>query len=287
MIQVVHPGAHATVQDFGRVGYAAWGFAPGGAADRGSLALANRLVGNPDDAAAFEMLLGGATLLFHDAALIAVTGATCAVTVDRLSGRCNGPQHVPAGALVALATPQRGVRTYLAVRGGIATQPQLGSRSIDERSGLGRALRAGDLIPVGGPPTGAPAVDVAPTRAWPTEPIVLDAVLGPRDDWFTEESVRRFATESYTVGAASDRVGIRLEGLSLTRRTAAELLSEPTLRGAVEVPADGQPIVFGADHPSTCGYPVIAVLDPHSADVAAQCRPGQVVTFDLGPGRRR
>lgn len=282
MIEVMATGPHASVQDLGRVGYAAWGIPGGGAADRGSLRLANRLVGNADTAAAFELLLGGAVLRFERAGVVAVTGATCPVTVDRAPGNCDGPQYVAAGAVVRLGIPARRLRTYVAVRGGLATEPILGSRATDERSGLGRPLRAGDVVPVGTEVVGPPLVDLAPAPRWPEGPVALHGVLGPRDDWFTAESLREFERGTYTVQTASDRVGIRLDGPHLERRRAeTELLSEPTIRGAVEVPPGGGPIIFSADHPTTCGYPVVAVLDPRSADLAAQCRPGQAVTFAL------
>jgi len=282
MIEVVGTGPQASVQDLGRVGYAAWGIAEGGAADRGSLRLANRLVGNAESAAAFELLLAGATLRFESAAVIAVTGATGPFIVDGRAGRCDGPQLVPAGAVVRFGTPMQRLRTYVAVRGGVATDLVLGSRATDESSGLGRALRPGDVVPIGTDVVGPPLLDVAPVPRWPTGPITLHGVLGPRDGWFTVESLDAFGRSVYTVAAASDRVGIRLDGPPLQRRDdEAELLSEPTIRGAIEIPPDGRPIIFSADHPTTCGYPVVAVLDPHSADVAAQCRPGQSVTFAL------
>jgi biotin-dependent carboxylase-like uncharacterized protein len=293
MIEIVATGPHASVQDLGRVGYAAWGIAGGGAADRGSLRLANRLVGNAESAAAFELLLAGATLRFDRAAVIAVTGATCPFTIDRTPGSCDGPQLVPAGAVVQFGIPAQRLRTYVAVRGGVATEPVLGSRATDELSGLGRALRAGDVVPIGIDAVGPPLVDVAPVPGWPSGSITLQGVVGPRDDWFTEESMDAFGRADYTVRAASDRVGIRLGGPRLLRRgVEAELLSEPTIRGAIEVPPDGRPIIFSADHPTTCGYPVVAVLDPPSVDVAAQCRPGQSVTFalvrlDTGPFENR
>ena len=287
MIEILATGGQLTVQDRGRIGYAEWGIGPGGAADVGSLALANRLVGNAVGAAAFEVLLGGAQFRFTRAALIAITGATTHVVIDGAVGRSNGPQWIPAGALVELSIPTQRLRSYLAVRGGLATVAILESRSVDERSGLGRALRPGDRVPVGTEIAGAPTVDLAPAAAWPSQPIPLRAVRGPRDDWFTEASMRRFASAQYTVDAASDRIGTRLFGPPMQRCGAGELLSEPTVRGAVEVPPNGLPIVFGADHPTTCGYPVVAVLEPDSADLLAQCRPGQAVTFALLPPQIR
>ena len=177
--------------------------------------------------------------------------------------------------------PPSGLYSYVAVRGGVATEPILGSRSTDEQSGIGRALRAGDLIPVGRDVAGPPAVDIAPRRRWDDGDVTLVGMFGPRDDWFTDESLRRLTGSVYTVTADSNRVGVRLTGPTLDRRTDDEMWSEPTLRGAVEVPPDGLPIVFGADHLTTCGYPVVAVLHPDSADRIAQCRPGQQVRFSL------
>lgn len=281
MIEVVSTGQRASVQDLGRVGYAAWGIPAGGAADRGSLRLANRLVGNPEGAAAVEMLLGGAVLRFARTVVIAVTGATCPFTVDRVPGRCDGPQMVAAGAVVRFAFPPRRLWTYIAVRGGVATEPMLGSRSVDEPSGLGHNLRVGDLLPIGADTVRPPLVDVAPLPRWPDGAIALEAVIGPRAEWFTDESLNAFAHGRYAVSAASDRVGIRLLGQRLGRRIDRELLSEPAIRGAVEVPPDGLPIIFSADHPTTCGYPVVAVLEPDATDQAAQSRPGQSVTFRL------
>lgn len=281
MIEVVVPGPQLTVQDLGRPHMAAWGIGPGGAADRGSLRLANRLVGNEEHCAAFELLLGGATLHFADAATIAVTGAAAPFTVEDRAGRGDGAQQVASGATVRFATPSAGLRSYVAVRGGLATEPILGSRSTDESSGIGRALRPGDAIAVGRDVAGAPSVDVAPRRQWRDDDVTLTAMIGPRDDWFTDESLRRLGTSPYFVTADSNRVGVRLTGPALDRRIEDELWSEPTIRGAVEVPPDGLPIVFGADHPTTCGYPVVAVLDADSADRIAQCRPGQAVRFSL------
>ena len=210
-----------------------------------------------------------------------MTGAAAPFLADSKAGRGNGPQHVPAGATVRFAVPASGLFSYIAVRGGVATEPILGSRSTDEQSGLGRALRTGDLIPVGSDVAGPLAVDVAPRRRWGDEDVTLVGMYGPRDDWFTDESLRRLTGSVYTVTADSNRVGVRLTDPSLDRRTDDELWSEPTLRGAIEVPGDGLPIGFSADHLTTCGYPVVAVLHPDSVARIAQCRPGQAVWFSL------
>jgi biotin-dependent carboxylase-like uncharacterized protein len=281
MIEVLATGPQLSVQDLGRAGYTAWGIGQGGAADRDSLRLANRLVGNAHGAAGLEMLLAGATLRFDIESVIAVTGAACDFTLDGTPGECGRAFLVPAGTVVRFRAPRQRLRTYLAVRGGVATAPLLGSRSTDERSGLGGPLRGGDLLPIGADVTGPPLALVEPAASWPEGPVTLHAVVGPRDGFVTDESMRRLAHDVYTVDVASDRVGIRLAGPPLQRRAMEELLSEPTLRGAMEVPPDGLPIVFSADHPTTCGYPVVAVLESASADLLAQCRPGQAVRFSL------
>jgi biotin-dependent carboxylase-like uncharacterized protein len=283
MIRVLRPGPLATVQDLGRPGYGPWGIGPGGAADRGSFTLANRLVGNPEGAAAIEITLGGFRAEVTRWTLAAVTGASATVTVAGRPAGMNGPFAIRPHAIVAIGPPAHGVRSYLAVRGGIDTPPVLGSRATDLGAGLGPGvLRPGTELPIGDAAERDPAVDLAPVGGWP-DPVVVPATVGPRGDWFTPGARATLATTSYVVQPASDRVAIRLGGAPLLRQVPDELLSEPAVRGAIEVPPDGQPILFLADHPTTSGYPVIAVADPHGADLAAQLRPGQPVRFSIAP----
>jgi biotin-dependent carboxylase-like uncharacterized protein len=270
MIEVVAPGPLATVQDRGRVGFAALGVARSGAFDRAALDLANRLVGNPGDAAAIEVTFGGLHVQLADPATIALTGAVCPGAPD-----WGAAVSLPWGAEVRLASPAQGLRSYLAVRGGVAADPVLGSRSTDTLSGLGPPpLRAGDRLLIGevaGAVVGATSAE--PAQGDP----VLPVLLGPRDDWFTADARQAFLTTAWTVRAESDRVGIRLDGAPLERARTEELASEATLPGAVQVAADGRPIVFGPDAPVTGGYPVIAVVTDLGR--AAQLRPGDVVRF--------
>lgn len=281
MIEVIDAGLLSTVQDLGRPGYGRWGIAPSGAADQRSLRLANRLVGNAESAAGIEILLGRFVARFTESATVAVSGAWCDVLVGDRPGRMDGPFSVPAGETLTLGLAIDGARTYLAVRGGIDSKISLGSRSTDVGAGLGvPRLVAGTTLPVGNETDGLPNTDIAPVRRPGQEP-VLNGVLGPRDDLFTDEAVRRFTTSTYTVMDESDRVGVRLRGFPLERLDRLERPSEGTVAGAVEVPPDGQPILFLADHPSTCGYPVIAVLDEESVASAAQFRPGHQVSFSL------
>jgi biotin-dependent carboxylase-like uncharacterized protein len=221
---------------------------------------------------------------------IAVTGALAAVTVNGRSHGYGGPVAVRAGALVAIGRPVAGARTYVAVAGGIDVPPVLGSRSTDTLSGLGPPrVRDGDVLPIG-PPSGQPAatVDFVPPPI--TGPLRLSMRWGPRDDWFTR-AARELIQSPYTVSVDSNRVGARLAGPALERVGAGrQLPSEGIVAGAVQVTADGRPLVFLADHPTTGGYPVIAVVDAPDLPRLAQARPGDTVTlhnFREGHGSQR
>jgi biotin-dependent carboxylase-like uncharacterized protein len=169
------------------------------------------------------------------------------------------------------------MRTYLAVRGGIAVPAFLGSRSTDVLSGLGPApLAAGDRLPVGSSVVGSPNVDIAPVPTFPVSP-VLRVIAGPRDDWFS--SLEPLLRGPYEVTSDSNRVGIRLAGPALVRTHSGELPSEGMVLGSLQVPPAGQPVLFLADHPVTGGYPVIAVVVEADIPLAAQLRPGQQVRF--------
>lgn len=280
MIEVLDPGPLTTVQDLGRTGWASLGVPRSGAFDRAAARLANRLVGNPVDAAVLELTVGGLALRVLDAATFACTGA-----------RCPGPDWDAAftarpGAVLRFGHPARGLRSYLAVRGGWDLAAELGSRSTDLLSGLGpAALRTGDRLPVGAPPDAPPSGALAPSRA--AHDTVLSALPGPRLDWFAADALECLTTTSWTVRDACDRIGVRLDGPSLARARTEELPSEPTLPGAVQVPGDGRPIVFGPDAPVTGGYPVVAVLTDRAFDLAAQLRPGDPVRFRLSRGSGR
>lgn len=275
MIEIVSPGALATVQDLGRSGQAYLGVPRSGAFDRGAYRLANRLVGNPDGAAVIEATLGLAFRV-DTATTVACTGAECA-GIDWYTAIT-----LTAGTTVSLRPPRAGLRSYIALRGGIDAAPVLGSRSTDVFAGLGPPpLRAGDQLAIGA----EPATPVLGATAPPATLLsALSITLGPRDDWFTPGAHTSLVTTRWTVRPDSNRIGIRLDGPPLERRVNDELPSEPTLPGALQVPTDGQPIVFGPDGPVTGGYPVIAVLDGASLDAAAQLRPGDTVHFTSRSG---
>lgn len=279
---VLDAGPLTTVQDAGRPGLCHLGIGRSGAADRGSYRLANRLVGNRETEAVLEVTLGGLALRADDDFLIALTGAPCQVLVADIEFGTNAPIALKAGQQVALASPAAGLRSYLAVRGGIRVPEVLGSRSTDVLSGIGPdPLAPGDILPVGPPYGRQPDLDVAPVPAPPADDLVLAVRAGPRDDWFTPEAMMELLSGRYEVTGESNRVGMRLSGPPLRRSREKELPSEGMVTGALQVSPSGQPTLFLADHPVTGGYPVIAVVAAADVDRAAQARPGQHVRFRL------
>jgi len=284
MIIVEATGPLATVQDLGRPGLADLGVSPSGAADRSAHRLANRLVGNPEGDATIEVTLGGLGVRATATHWVAVTGAPTTVLVNDRPTASHALIALPPGDRLTVLAPAYGVRSYLAVRGGITVPPVLGSRATDLLSGIGPApLRPGDELPIGGPGPPLPGVDLVP----PHQPRKMLAITpGPRRDWFTDQAWTDLLGQPWTVSPDGNRVGVRLEGAPLPRRITEELPSEGLVRGAVQVPASGEPLIFLADHPVTGGYPVIAVLTDRAADHAAQLRPGERVRFGLAsPGR--
>ncbi|MGI8721777.1 MAG: biotin-dependent carboxyltransferase family protein [Geodermatophilaceae bacterium] len=282
---VLRTGPLTTVQDAGRPGFAQLGIGRSGAADRRSHRLANRLVGNLEDDATLEVTLGGLAVRAEHDLLIAVSGAPSPITVGGILYGINAPLALRSGEVVALGSPRRGMRSYLAVRGGVRTPAVLGSRSTDILSGIGPdPLRAGDVVPIGTPYGPAPDLDLAAVAEPPDGELTLSVRVGPRDDWFTDAALRALLHDRYEVTGESNRVGMRLSGPILERSRTDELPSEGMVVGALQVTPDGQPTLFLADHPVTGGYPVIAVVGRADVDHAAQARPGQHLRFRLAGG---
>ena len=274
-LEVVEPGPLTTVQDEGRPGLGALGVGRSGACDRRAYALANRLVGNRPGAAVLETTLGGLVLRAHHDVVLATTGARCAGPWPHLA-----PTVLRAGAELRLGAPVAGLRTCVAVRGGVDVPPVLGSRSRDVLSGLGPPpLARGDVLPVGEPTGALPTVDVAPVAEPEPGDVVLRVTPGPRRDWFADEAWSRLASAVHVVTPDSNRIGLRLDGPAPARVRTGELPSEGLVRGALQVPPSGQPVLFLADHPVTGGYPVLACVVDDDVDRAGQLRPGQKVLF--------
>ena len=282
-VTVLATGPLCTVQDEGRPGLASTGVARSGVCDRASSRLANRLVGNPPDAAVLEVGLGGLRLRADADVVVVTTGARCGGAPGH-----NGPVWLHAGDELVLPAPDAGLRTYVALRGGIDVPPVLGSRATDLLSGLGPApVRDADVLPLGEPCRPMPGVEVAPVADPADHAVTVDVTPGPRWDWFTEEAQSALLGTDYTMTSDSNRIGLRLEGGGLRRHEAGELPSEGMVRGALQVPPSGQPVLFLADHPVTGGYPIIAYVDDDHVDRCAQVRPGQALRFRLTAVRPR
>ncbi len=262
-------GLLTTLQDRGRPGLAHLGVPPSGAVDLPALELGNRLVGNEPHAAALETTLIGPKLSFSEATLVALTGAPTA-------HGSNAVLNVAAGETLDVGRCERGARTYVCVRGGFEAEAVLGSRSTDLLTGLGPApVREGDVLELGASahlPADASAATSEPSDA-------LRVLAGPRDDWFSPGALELLCETSWTVSPSANRVGVRLDGPALTWARDEELQSEGLVTGALQVPSNGRPILLLNDHPTTGGYPVIAVV--HSGDLprAGQLRPGDTVRF--------
>lgn len=284
-LEVEEGGLLTTVQDLGRKGLRRLGVGGAGAMDPGALVLANLAVGNEPGAAGLECTIAGPALRFLKATRFAVAGADLGAVLERDD---LGEWRVPPGT-AALARPGNrlvfsgrlsGCRAYVAFAGGIDVPRLLGSRSTDLSGGFGglagRALSAGDRLPLGRatgderprPPSASPAPVAAAA-------VTLRVVLGPQDDHFGAEALRAFLSETWTVGATSDRVGCRLLGPVLLHEGGGEIVTDGMLPGSVQVPPDGQPIVMGADAPTTGGYPKIATVVTADLPLLAQVVPGE------------
>ncbi|MDX6248708.1 MAG: hypothetical protein QOF10_2068 [Kribbellaceae bacterium] len=271
---VVQTGPLTTVQDAGRVGQAALGIGRSGACDQASYRLANRLVGNSEDAAVLEVTFGGLALEARSDLVFAVTGAPCPGVP------LNAPASLRAGQTLHLGVPRTGLRTYVAIRGGVDVEPVLGSRSTDLLSGLGpEPLKAGTVLTAGKEYGPMPGVDLAPVADPPGGEVRVRVLPGPRQNWFTEAGWNSLTGQPYTVSSNSNRIGVRLDGVPLERARDGELPSEGMELGALQMPPSGLPVLFLADHPVTGGYPVIAYVAGTDLDACGQLRPGQSLRF--------
>jgi biotin-dependent carboxylase-like uncharacterized protein len=281
-IEILEPGPLCTVQDRGRPGYSSIGVGRSGAADIDAHDTANRLVGNTVDAATLEVTMGGSKVRVRGRALIAVTGARGDITVNGTPNALYTTLDLSDGDELAIGTPRSGLRTYLAVRGGIDVEPVLGSRSTDTMSRLGPSpVHVGDILTVGDGISDWPATDFAPAPEI-TGQLNVSVILGPRADWFTDPAL--LFTQDWSVTSDSNRVGIRLDGeRGLERSGTGELPSEGMVHGALQVPPDGKPVLFLVDHPVTGGYPVIGVVVSEDLPALGQLRPGDSLRFRPRP----
>ena len=282
-IRVLKPGLSTTVQDRGRYGYAHLGISPCGAADALSLRIANTLVGNDEYAPALEMTLLGVTLEFEQSAIVALSGASCDCKIGQYRIAQNSAVSVPPGGVLQCGSITSGVRTYLAIQGGLDVPRVTGSASTDLRGGFGgvsgRRLQAGDILRT------ARANGQGQRRlregAWddppPSGPIRV--TRGAQNDWFSPEEWAGFLAAEYTVSEQSDRAGLRLNGQPINTRESKQLLTDGIPLGAVQVPQDGQPIILFVDQQTTGGYPKIANVIAADMHRIGQLRPRDDMRF--------
>jgi antagonist of KipI len=284
-VRVIRGGMLTTIQDTGRWGYQSRGVPVAGPMDPVSHRLANALVGNERAAATLEVTLLGPELEFEDERVVAVTGAEFEIMLDGRPAPHGTPFLVAKESHLRFGQRRRGSRAYLAIRGGVAVSPVLGSRSthvISAMGGLsGRPLRTGDRITLGVAdatrPTAAPPSD--PVVELPSRPARLRVLAGPQADAFTSDALDTLQSAPYTVGQQSDRMGFRLEGPRLTHARGADIISDATPLGVLQVPASGQPILLMADRQTTGGYPKIATVISADMAVAGQLGPGDTIAF--------
>jgi KipI family sensor histidine kinase inhibitor len=287
-IRVRSPGILSLLQDLGRPGFARWGVGASGAADIGSLRRGNRLVGNRPSAASIEVAYGGLSVQALGDQVLAVTGAPLPLTVASSDRSDWHPSMATPFVLrdretLTLHAPEKGVRSYLSVRGGFEADAVLGSRSTDTLSGLGPPpVSAGTVYPI------APDADTGSVGWDEIEPdfpgtgvTELEVLPGPGAEWFGDDGLARLTGQDWLVTPQSNRVGMRLEGDPIQRVRSGELPSEGLVTGAIQIPPAGLPVLFLADHPVTGGYPVIAVVAPEYLDQVAQIPIGGSIRFRI------
>lgn len=277
-LSVVRPGAQSFVIDAGRFGLRHLGIAWCGAADRRAFDAANALLGNAHDRAALEITFGNAEFVFEERTAFALTGADAFATLD---GEAIGGwlrHDAPRGARLRLSFPQRGVRTVLAIAGGFDVPLVMGSRTTDLAAAFGgfegRALRAGDALPIGAPAHDLrPSAQRAPQRLSHARVVPFDAFAS-----LSPESQQAFWTNAWTAGHESNRMGYRFEGARL-EYAGAQTRSQGVFPGFVQIPPSGQPIVLLCDAQTTGGYPVVGMVHEDDLGEIAQLRPGETLGF--------
>jgi len=268
-----------TLQDQGRIGYANIAVPTSGAFDQKSHQLANRLIGNFPNACVIESLRGSFEFITDSELVISVTGAPASVQVDGREHEMFRAIFVPAGSAVSVSPGSLGMRTYLAIRGGIVGNQIMGSSSYDELSQIGTPpIKPDDKFTVDNQVAGSITGDYLPGSVINgLNNVELEAMPAPRWSGFSNSDI--LFTSTYQVTSSVNRVGLRLTGPKLNWNSKARLASEGVVTGAIQIPVDGMPLIFGPDHPTTGGYPVVAVVSRNSLDLLAQTAPGTMVSF--------
>jgi antagonist of KipI len=284
-VRVIRPGMLTTIQDRGRWGLQSRGVPVAGPMDPVSHRVANALVGNDADAATLEVTLIGPELEFEDERVVAVSGAEFAIALDGRAVPINAPFIVSAESHLRFGERRRGARAYLAIAGGIAAPLVLGSRAthlISAMGGIeGRPLRAGDRLPLSDPALArrtAPAL-AQPIVALPEGHATIRVLPGPQRALFADDALDALQSAPYSIAPNSDRMGFRLNGPRLAHARGADIISDATPLGVLQVPASGQPILLMADRQTTGGYAKLATVISADISVAGQLGPADAIQF--------
>jgi 5-oxoprolinase (ATP-hydrolysing) subunit C len=280
-VSILRPGISMTVQDAGRKGMLRFGVSGAGAIDPEAWQMANVLVGNAPDAAALEFAAFGGTLRLQDDRMVAVCGAVNDLRIGGRKVEVWASHLARAGDDISIGALHQGVWGYVAIIGGIVTPPVLSARSTHLRTGLGgfkgRALQAGDCLPLGPPVDGMVARRLA--GAWRPRGGPVNVVLGPQDEAFGRDAISTFLTAPFCVTQKRDRMAMVLEGPRIVAAGGHDIVSDGTLAGSVQVPGSGQPMVLLADRQTTGGYPKIATIAGADLLRLSQFTAGQVFRF--------
>ncbi|GMO50266.1 MAG: biotin-dependent carboxyltransferase family protein [Treponemataceae bacterium] len=295
-ITITDAGLMSCIEDLGRYGFQRYGVSVSGAMDEYAARFANYLAGNGPDAAVIEMTLKSAGIAFDGDTVFAVTGADCGYKLNDTDIPMWTTLRAKAGDVLtggfSTVNPGGGLRGYIAFGGGIDVPVVMNSRSLNIRGKFGgyngRALKVGDAVRLGTPSGFASeALASGSSRAvkadyipgYPKE-LNVRVVMGPQDDAFSDEGIQTFLRADYTVSNKSDRMGIRFEGEKITHKTGADIISDGTVKGTVQVPGDGAPIVLMAESQTTGGYTKIATVISADLPRLAQIQPGSKVRFN-------
>ncbi len=284
-IQIITPGIMTTIQDNGRIGYGEIGIAPSGALDTDAMEIANLLVGNQMGEAVLECTLLGPTLRFTQDNVIAITGAYMKPRLDNRELPMNAAVAVRAGEELSLGLAEYGCRAYIAFTGGLKIPESLGSKSTNMQCSLGgldgRALKAMDEIAFEKPVAALPDMEyrVSRVRYGMASPQQIRVVLGPQEDYFSEEGIHTFITGTYRLTSDSNRMACKLSGPAIAGKQAADIISDGIVLGSIQVSSNGQPIIMLADRQTTGGYAKIGTVISTDIPLLAQCKPEDVISF--------
>jgi len=285
VFEVVQPGPLTTVQDLGRKGYQQCGVPTSGALDDYAFRVGNILVGNNEDAASLEITLFGCQLRVLQGTTIAITGADLVPKINGAHASNWESIRVKCGDVLSFPQLNSGCRAYLAVAGGICVPRVMRSASTYVRAGIGglfgRSLRKGDILQANDSPSSCTGARV-PSETIPVygNQITLRTILGPQDDYFTEQGIHTFLNSKYTVTSKADRMGYCLDGPSIQHKAEADIISDGIPLGAIQVPGDGLPIILLADRQTTGGYTKIGTTISVDISRVAQAKPGDSIRFE-------